>query len=300
MAVFPATVGPVPPLPWLRRRPRVGHIGFLNSLPLYWGLGRTGGLLDMELISDTPTSIGGALLAGDLDMGWISLVEYLRNADELVLLPDIALGCDGPVMSCLILSTVPLEQLDGAPVALCSTSRTSVRLAELLLAERGVKPDYFVCPPDLDTMMSRARAGVLIGDPALHAMLSEERADGLQVHDLGQMWREWTGLPFVFAVFAARRDFVAREPGMVRMVHKALLKARDTAMANSDTVCRKAASWMPYGSDDLARYFTNALDFRLGPRQLAGITEFALRAGGDAEGFPPDVRLRLLDGTEAQ
>jgi chorismate dehydratase len=301
MAVFPTTAHPLPPAHGLLRRPRVGHIGFLNSFPLYWGLARTGGLLDMDLVSDTPDALSNALVAGDLDIGPISLVEFLRHADELVVLPDIAVGCDGPVMSCLILSRTPLERLDGAPVALCSTSRTSVRLAELLLAERtGVEPDYFVCPPDLGTMLSRARAGVLIGDPALRASLSEAPANGLEVHDLGQMWRDWTGLPFVFAVFAARRDFLAREPEKVHQVHEALLASRDVALENVETVCRRAASWVPHGPEVLQRYFTTALDFRLGRRQLAGVREFASRAGGGAAGFPRELDLRLLDGAEAR
>ncbi len=128
-------------------RPRVGHIQFLNCLPLYWGLARTGALLDLTLTKDTPERLGEMLVDDRLDIGPVTLMEYLRHADELVALPDIAVGCDGPVMSCVIVSKVPLRDLDGARVALGSTSRTSVRLAQLLLAERyGVSPDYYTCP----------------------------------------------------------------------------------------------------------------------------------------------------------
>ena len=77
-------------------RPRVGHIQFLNCLPIYWGLVRSGKLLDVELTKDTPDRLNDALVGGDLDIGPISLVEYLRHADDLVLLPDIAVGSDGP------------------------------------------------------------------------------------------------------------------------------------------------------------------------------------------------------------
>ncbi|MEU5431188.1 menaquinone biosynthesis protein [Streptomyces olivoreticuli] len=283
------------------RRPKVGHIRFLNCLPLSWGLARTGGLLDLDLTSDTPDRLNAALVSGELDMGPISLVEFLRNADELVALPGIGIGSDGPVMSCLIVSRVPLEELDGERVALCDTSRTSVRLAQLLLAERtGVKPDYFVCPPDLGTMLSRASAAVVIGDPALRASLLEAPRQGLRVYDLGRLWREWTGLPFVFAVFAARRAFLAQEPETVREVHRALLAARDLALAEVDTVCERAARWEEFDAGTLKRYFTEALDYGLGDRQLAGIREFARRAGGGDEGFPPDVRVRLLDAAAAE
>ena len=82
-----------------RSGPRVGHIQFLNCLPLYWGLAHTGALLDVELTKDTPDRLNDALVAGELDIGPISLVEYLRHADELLVLPDLAVGSDGPVLS---------------------------------------------------------------------------------------------------------------------------------------------------------------------------------------------------------
>ena len=80
-------------------RPRVGHIQFLNCLPIYWGLMRSGALLDVDLHKDTPDRLSAALVDGSLDIGPITLVEYLKHADELLLLPDLAVGSDGPVLS---------------------------------------------------------------------------------------------------------------------------------------------------------------------------------------------------------
>ncbi|PWI45538.1 menaquinone biosynthesis protein [Streptomyces sp. ICBB 8177] len=273
-------------------RPRVGHIQFLNCLPLYWGLARTGTLLDLELTKDTPEKLSERLVHGDLDISPITLVEFLRNADQLVALPDIAVGCDGPVMSCVIVSQVPLEQLDGARVALGSTSRTSVRLAQLLLAERyGISPDYYTCPPDLGLMMQEAQAAVLIGDAALRASLHDAPRLGLYVHDLGTMWKEWTGLPFVFAVWAARRDFLATRPRAVHEVHKAFLASRDLSLEEVEKVAEQAARWEMFDQEVLRRYFTT-LDFSLGAEQLAGIAEFTRRVGATT-GFDPDVRVEL-------
>ncbi|MFC8583139.1 menaquinone biosynthetic enzyme MqnA/MqnD family protein [Streptomyces sp. NPDC057217] len=276
-----------------RSRPRVGHIQFLNCLPLYWGLARTGTLLDLELTKDTPEKLSERLVRGDLDIGPVTLVEYLRNADDLVALPDIAVGCDGPVMSCVIVSQRPLEELDGARVALGSTSRTSVRLAQLLLAERyGVSPDYYTCPPDLGLMMQEAEAAVLIGDAALRASLHDAPRLGLQVHDLGLMWKEWTGLPFVFAVWAARKDYLAREPETVHEVHQAFLASRDLSLEEVAKVAEQAARWEAFDAELLERYF-RTLDFRFGPEQLAGAREFARRTG-PTTGFPADVAVELL------
>ncbi|MBB5917584.1 chorismate dehydratase [Nocardia transvalensis] len=275
----------------VRPRPRVGHIDFLNWLPILWGLARTGNLIELDLVHGTPDDLSDALAAGRLDLGPISLVEYLSHADDLELLPDLAIGCDGPVMSCLIVSRVPLDRLDGVPVALSSTSRTSVRLARLLLSECvGVRPRFFVSPPDPAIMFTQAPAAVLIGDVALRTALFDAPARGLAVHDLGQMWRDWTGLPFVFAVLGVRREFAAREPETVHRVHSDLLAARDLALTEMDELCERAARWEEFDADTLRRYYTGALDFGLGPRHLAGIAEFARRAG-----FPASLPVALPD-----
>ncbi|WP_443042608.1 menaquinone biosynthetic enzyme MqnA/MqnD family protein [Streptomyces sp. NBC_00344] len=276
-----------------RSRPRVGHIQFLNCLPLYWGLARTGTLIDLELTKDTPEKLSEQLIRGELDIAPVTLVEFLKNADDLVAFPDLAVGCDGPVMSCVIVSKKPLDQLDGARVALGSTSRTSVRLAQLLLAERhGVTPDYYQCPPDLRVMMLEADAAVLIGDAALRANLHDAPKLGLEVHDLGQMWKEWTGLPFVFAVWAARKEYVAREPEVVRAVHEAFLSSRDVSLEEVAKVAEQASHWEVFDAALLERYFTT-LDFRFGADQLEGVREFARRVG-DTTGFPADVNVELL------
>ncbi|MGP3927663.1 menaquinone biosynthetic enzyme MqnA/MqnD family protein [Streptomyces sp. 8N616] len=271
---------------------------FLNCLPLYWGLARTGTLLDLELSKDTPEKLSEQLVRGELDIAPITLVEFLRNADDLVAFPDLAVGCDGPVMSCVIVSQVPLDQLHHARVALGSTSRTSVRLAQLLLAEQyGIEPEYYTCPPDLGVMMLEAQAAVLIGDAALRASLHDAPRLGLQVHDLGQMWKDWTGLPFVFAVWATRRDYLAREPLIVRKVHEAFLASRDLSLQEVGKVAEQAARWEAFDAALLERYFTT-LDFRFGPDQLAGVAEFARRTGATT-GFPADVRVGLLPAQTA-
>ena len=259
------------------RRPRVGHIQFLNCLPLYWGLMRSGALLGVDLHKDTPDRLNDALVAGELDVGPISLVEYLRHTEELLLLPDLAVGSDGPVLSVNVVSTVALDELDGRRVALGSTSRTGVLLARMLLESRyGVQPEYFRCPPDLTEMLLEADAAVLIGDAALRAR-SEAPRRGLIVTDLGEAWREWTGLPMVFAVWAVRRDFAEAYPGVVKEVHQAFLTSRELCLTELETVASAAARWEPFSADELADYF-RALDFSLGERQIAGLREFAARA----------------------
>ena len=270
-------------------RPRVGHIQFLNCLPIYWGLMRSGALLDVDLRKDTPDKLSADLVAGNLDIGPITLVEYLRHADELLLLPNLAVGSDGPVLSVNLISTRPLAELDGRPVALGSTSRTGVMLAQMLLAELyQAEPEYFRCPPELTQMLMEADAGVLIGDPALRAMYEAPRL-GLHVTDLGEAWRDWTGLPMVFAVWAARRDYAAANPGAVKDVHEAFQRSRDLCLGELDEAAAAAARWEPFDAPTLATYF-RALDFSLGTRQIAGLREFARRAAlrGEVPALPAD------------
>jgi chorismate dehydratase len=268
-------------------RPRVGHIQFLNCLPIYWGLVRSGALLDVELTKDTPDRLNDALVRGDLDIGPISLVEYLRHAADLVLLPDLAVGSDGPVLSVNLVAQRPLAELGR--VALGSTSRTSALLARMWLAEvHDVHPAYFACPPELTAMLLEADAAVLIGDAALRATYEAPRS-GLAVYDLGAVWREWTGLPMVFAVWAARRAYAEANPGLVKEVHAAFVRSRGEALAHVDDVAAQAARWEPFDPATLVRYF-RTLDFSLGPRQLEGLTEFARRAalaGAVPEPVPP-------------
>ena len=258
-------------------RPRVGHIQFLNCLPIYWGLVRSGGLLDVELTKDTPDRLNDMLVSGALDIGPISLVEYLRNADDLVLLPDLAVGSDGPVLSVNLVAQRPLSELDGRRVALGSTSRTSVLLARMWLAEQfGVVPDYFVCPPDLTAMLLEADAAVLIGDAALRATY-DAPTRGLDVYDLGKVWRDWTGLPMVFAVWAARREYAEANPGLVKDVHGLFVRSRDEALSHVNEVAAQAARWEVFDAATLATYF-RTLDFSLGARQVDGVVEFGRRA----------------------
>ena len=175
------------------------------------------------------------------------------------------------------MSQVPLATLDGRRVALGSTSRTSVLLTKMWLAEvHGVRPEYFVCPPDLTAMLLEADAAVLIGDTALRATYDAPRR-GLDVYDLGAVWREWTQLPMVFAVWAVRREYAEANPGLVKDVHAAFVRSRDDALEHVDEIAEQAAHWEIFDAATLATYF-RTLDFSLGPRQLEGVLEFARRA----------------------
>ncbi|KAE8233762.1 hypothetical protein CF326_g1199 [Tilletia indica] len=262
-------------------RPRLGQISFLNVLPILLGLCKTGAVLDVDLHRESPEILNRRLVTDDpktqLDISAISLVEYLRNWDKLLLLPGPAVACDGPVLSVHLFSKVPLSELDGKKVALGSTSRTSVLLAQLYLTEKiGVKPQWTSCEPNLESGMADADACVLIGDVALSAMF-EAPKHGLTTYDLGEAWKSWTGLPFVFAVWAVRRDYAAAHPEAVKQVADMLIRARDLGVAESDRAAEIASRWENFDQKTLAIYY-KALRFYLGPAELEGLCLYARKA----------------------
>jgi chorismate dehydratase len=273
-------------------RPRVGHIQFLNCFPLYDGLVRSNAIDGVDLRKDTPDRLNDALISGDLDIGPISLVPALNHAQDLLVLPDLAVGSDGEVLSVVLVGVRPPEELDGRRVALGSTSRTSVVLSRLLLEQRlGVRPTYEVMPPDLNTMLQSADAAVLIGDPALRAT-HDAAGLGLHLTDLGLAWKEWTGLPMVFAVWAARARYAAAHPTVVKDVQRAFAASLSDSLGQLDAVAERAARWEHFDAATLAGYF-RTLDFSLGARQRSGIEEFTRRAAA-LGAVPATASLRFL------
>jgi chorismate dehydratase len=265
---------------------RVGQIDFLNCLPLAWGMQRIADAPTVTLVPDSPERLSDALIRGDLDISPISAIEALRHPDDLLMLPEVAVCADGPVQSVVLVSRRPLAELEGAEVALGSTSRTSVELARLLLEVRdGVHPTYTVMAPELDAMLERADAAVLIGDPALRAYLTGAEAQGCSVHDLAQEWVAWQGVPMTFAVWAVRAEVLRERPDEVARVREWFAQALKRAAADPAGVAREAATRSGLSAEVLATYF-EGLTLRPTVRTWAGLERFAVElmaAGRDAE-----------------
>lgn len=258
-------------------RPRLGHIQFLNCLPLYYGLVKSGDhLLDVELVKAAPRQLAADILDGALDIAPIPAIEYARHADELVLLPEIAISSNGEVQSILLVSTRPAAELSGATVALTDTSRTSQVLARVLLERRwGTSPTYVEMPPDLPAMLREADAALLIGDEALRAYW--DRPEGLHVYDLGAEWTTWTGLPMVYAVWAVRRTYAADEPAAVEAVNSALNGSLAYCRTHLNDISEYAARWEHFPAERFRSYF-DALQFRFEPRYRTGLLRYLAEA----------------------
>ncbi|MFI5234902.1 MAG: menaquinone biosynthetic enzyme MqnA/MqnD family protein [Gemmatimonadales bacterium] len=269
---------------------RLGRIPYINCYPVYGAVDR--GLVPMpaELVSATAADLNNLLAAGELDVSVVSAVEYARHAALYQLLPDLAITCDGPVHSVMLFSKRPPEALDGVTILRTTSSHTSVLLLELLCRHRwNVSPTYASVraePSDLAALERFPHEAVLvIGDAAL-LLAAEDRYP--HVVDLGGAWTEWTGLPFVFAVWAARRT---ADPAQVRIVHRRLLESRAWGLIHLDELAADASR--ATGVDlAVCRAYLGTLDYALGPRHLEGLTTFFRRLTQD--GLVPDGSLSFI------
>ena len=256
-------------------RPRVGHIQFLNCLPLYHMLVRSGAVLDMDLYKDTPIALCRRLIDGKLDISPVPAIEYARHAADLLLLPDLTVSSNGRVMSILLVSKAPAEKLQGRPVALTNTSATSQVLAKIILREKfGVEPVYFECPPDLPEMFREADAALLIGDDALRACAHPGK---YVQYDLGAEWKELTGEAMVYAVWAVRRSYAAKHPDRVAVVYEAFKRSIFESLEQVDAIARDIACWEPFTAAFLSRYF-KGLQYSFGPEYRTGFQTYLARA----------------------
>lgn len=269
---------------------RLGRISYINCSPVYGAIDRGIERVAAEIVTGTPAELNDLLVAGELDVSVISAVEYARHAKDLVLLPNLAISCDGPVRSVLLLSRREVGKLDGRTVLLTASSRTSVALLELLCREVWqIRPRFAEVraeSSDLDHLAGLPHDAVLvIGDPAL--LLSARDAYPYCV-DLGESWKHWTGLPFVFAVWAARR---ATDPAAVRRCHRALLASRDWGLDHLDELAASSAAitGVPLAA---CREYLAGLDYALTDTHLAGLTHFFRRLV--AQGIVPDGSLQFL------
>ena len=269
---------------------RLGRIPYINCYPVYGAVDRGLVAMPAELVSGTAADLNDLLSAGELDVSVVSAVEYARDAASYHLLPELAISCDGPVHSVKLFSRRPVEQLHQATVLRTASSRTSSLLLELLCRHRwGVTPTFATVraePADLPALAGFPHDAVLvIGDAAL--LLSAAGQYPHQV-DLGLAWREWTGLPFVFAVWAARRS---TDQARAREVHAQLLASRDWGLAHLGLLADQA--WATTGIPrHTCRAYLGDLDYGFSYRHLAGLTDFFRRLAQD--GLVPDGSLSFI------
>jgi chorismate dehydratase len=241
---------------------------------------------------------------GTLDISVVSAVEYARDARRYLLLPDLAISCDGPVRSVMLFSKKPAEELDGRRVIVSRSSMTSVALIELLFENVWrAKPEFVAGDAEMSDIAGFDRephdARLVIGDAAL-VLRAESRphvaaashATGMPsypfAYDLGETWKAWTGLPFVFAVWVAQRTApVAEALG----IHASLITSRNWGLEHLPTLGAQASQATGV-SEPVCLEYLSGLDYGLSYEHLAGLTEFFRRLV--ATGRVPNGTLAFL------
>jgi len=238
-------------------RIRLGQVDYLNTLPVFHAL--EDGMLPFngELVKGPPTMLNQMLLEGQLDVASISSVEYARNIDKCMILPNLSVSADGPVRSILLFSYVPVTELDRKKVCLTSSSATSVALLKVLFDHYyHVEANFVTMPPDLEKMMAEGDAALLIGDDAMRAHLWVLQ-DRLPYHvtDLGEVWKQFTGERMVYALWVVRKDFAKDHPEDVDALCSLLSDAKRIAGDNMPALLKKSRRRTGLPMDYLEEYF---------------------------------------------
>lgn len=206
---------------------RIGEISYLNCTPIFSVLRENSPVADYRFIAGTPAELNAKLASGGIDICPSSSIEYARNPDLYLILPDISISAVGAVKSVLLFSPRPIEHLDMATICLTAESAASVVLLKILLAARhGFTNTFTVCSGKLPAAMAENEALLLIGDAALR---SAAVRNGGYVYDLGELWQEFTGLPFVFALWLARKDAFSEDADAFYLLRDRLVAAKTAA-----------------------------------------------------------------------
>ena len=251
---------------------RVGFIDYLNCLPLRLGLEATGGLEGIELVSGTPAETNAALVSGEVELGLVSSASWARNGDRLWRVPGYGIASDGPVMSVLLAMREGMDLCDARSVALTSESATSHVLARIVL-ERvyGAGPRYEVVSTRPEWVLAEHDAALFIGDTALEV----RRLGGVETVDLGAAWREYAGLPMVYAVWASRKD-----PARYGFWADRVALAVGWAERHLDEVVEEARRrGAPATYEDLRAYFSSSIGYRVGLREGEGLRRYLAEGG---------------------
>ena len=243
--------------------PRVAASSYLNTAPLIWSFARGRRRGEVELLTDTaPARCADMLARGQVEAALVPVIEYQR-LPETAIVPGVCVGARAEVHSVVLVTRgARLEEVGS--IALSTESRTSAALIEVICREfLGRAPRLEQAEPNLERMLARHDAALVIGDPAM----TFERG-GLRVYDMAALWREHTGLGFVFAMWMAHESASER----VRAVDFA--GARDEGLASVEEIVDVYEKELGRPRGELVRYLTHNIAFDLDEEMRAGLELF--------------------------
>lgn len=238
-------------------------VSYLNTVPLVWGFTHSAELRPtFDLRFALPSLCARQLAGGEADIGILPVIEMARQGLEYF--PGTGIACHGPVRTILLISKVPYAQI--RTLAVDAGSRTSVMLSRVILAERfGATPTTIEMPADMEVMLAQADAALIIGDPALHI---DPAAIPYRCLDLGAEWVEMTGLPMVFAVWSARKEFITARN------EQAFRDSLRYGLDHMDDIVREQSPVRSISEALTRAYLTRHIVFELGERDYEGMRRY--------------------------
>ncbi|MFK7695690.1 menaquinone biosynthesis protein [Paenibacillus sp. HJGM_3] len=253
----------------MTRRIRIGKINYTNVWPIYHHFPHDRFEGRLEWIETVPSGLNKAMREGAIDMGAISSFAYGESFEQYELYPNLSVSANRDVNSILLFHRAPLRELDGAHIALPTTSATSVNLLKIILHKfYGIAPHYEYAPPSLTDMMEHMDAALLIGDDAIRASWTDH---GYMVTDLGREWRDLTDYGMTFAVWAVRKETIQRFPGTIAEIHEAFMESKRIGAANPASIIASAQAVVG-GEAEYWRHYFQHLNHDFGDIQQQGLS----------------------------
>lgn len=253
--------------------PRVGHINFLNVLPLSWSYDH-GASRGLSLTRGVPAVLNNDIVNHRLDVSNVSSIIYAKNSEQLVVLPDVCISTDGDVQSILLVSRKPIDDLRQDKIILTAKSATSHCLLKIILrGAYGAIPNYYVrhITPE-DPVPEDAVASLLIGDDAL--WLYHHQQPGFYYYDLGHEWKKMTGKKMVYALWVADRTFAEQNPEMLQLVYDRVHRAFQTSPAHKKEAIESVLADKPFTYAQLDEYLGSVIRWDLTEECLDGLRTF--------------------------
>ncbi len=255
----------------IKKPVKVGRISFANIDPVYYGIDH--GLKPpwLDIVSAPPSVLNKMLSKGELDISPVSSVAYTEHTDDWLLLPDICIACSGNVMSVVLVSKYPFNELHNKNVILTDESASAAKLLKLFFLMKKITPVFREeSIKDSDNIYKKSDAFLVIGDTALEKKWS---IDYKYVWDLGEMWKDMTGLPFVFSIWGVCKDFADKQPGIVSYVSSLFALSKKTGGKKIEEIAKSCSKKITKDTNFCISYYEK-LCYDLGPLQISGLNTF--------------------------
>lgn len=252
------------------RKVRIGMVNFINTAPIYEIWKKRSHPANWQVFEAPPSKLNQMLADGELDLGFVSSYEYAVRPQEYRILTDLSISANGSVGSVFLFSRIDPKLLDKETVLLSGQSETSIALIKIILEQfYKVQPKYVVGDVRGE-LAGRAAAILAIGDEALRLAGGGHFQYQL---DLGEVWCQYTGLPFVFAIFAVREEFCCHHAATVAEIQKEFLACRGEGSRKLESICAQVAPRIPMHPDECYVYL-KAIEYDLSERKQQALEKY--------------------------